>query len=232
MATLDLRGHGPEPVRRGDVDSVGQQEQDIADLVAALRTAKPFGRFLLGGHSIGGGLAIRYAAGREQPKPDGLVLVAPYIHRHSPAARRDSGGWAAPFIFRFAGIDMLQRIGIHVFDGLPVLRFEVPPTARDGTETPLYSWRLFTAVTPRANWRRDIARIDCPVLVLAAQQDSIFRSDGYRAVFADLPSAIVRIIPAIDHFQLVASDDVPREIADWLAEPRRLSADSNSPAPF
>lgn len=149
VATLDLRGHGPEPTRHGDVDRINQQEQDIADLLAALKAGKSFDRFLLGGHSIGGGLAIRYAAGDQQPKPAGLILIAPYIHRKSPVARPDSGGWATPFVTRFAGIDMLQRLGIHAFDGLPVLRFEVPPAARDGTETPLYSWRLFTSVTPR-----------------------------------------------------------------------------------
>ena len=87
VVTPDMRGHGSEPGRRGDVPSVDRQEQDIADLIAALRAERPYRHFLLGGHSIGAGLAIRYAAGQQQPKPDGMVLVAPYIHRKSPAAR-------------------------------------------------------------------------------------------------------------------------------------------------
>jgi pimeloyl-ACP methyl ester carboxylesterase len=134
-----------------------------------------------------------------------MILVAPYVHRNSPAARPNSGGWAGPFVTRFAGIEMLQRLGIHLLDRLPVLRFAVPQSARDGTETPLYSWRLFASVTPRLDWRGDVARIDCPLLVLAAEQDSIFRS-----------RATVEIIPAIDHFQLVTSDELPRRIAEWL----------------
>jgi pimeloyl-ACP methyl ester carboxylesterase len=217
VVTLDLRGHGPEPGRRGDVDAVDQQEQDIADLVAALEAEQTFGRFLLGGHSIGGGLAIRYAAAGQHPKPQGLVLIAPYVHRRSPAARPGSGGWATPFVTRFAGIEMLQRLGIHVFDRMPVLRFEIPPSARDGTETPLYSWRLFASVTPRPDWRAEIERISCPVLVLAAENDSIFRSAGYPEIFAHAPHATVDIIPDIDHFQLVVSDDLPRRISAWLA---------------
>jgi alpha-beta hydrolase superfamily lysophospholipase len=217
VATLDMRGHGPEPGRRGDVGWVDQQEQDIADLLAHLRGQGPLGRFFLAGHSMGGGLAIRYAAGREQPKPDGLVLLAPYIHRHSAAARPDSGGWATPFVTRFAGIDMLQRLGIHAFDGLPVLRFEIPAKAKDGTETPVYTWRMFASVTPRADWRSDIARIACPVLVLAAEHDPIFRSEGYAEVFGPSSGATVEIIPAIDHFQLAISDQAPRRIGTWLS---------------
>ena len=216
VVTPDMRGHGAEPGHRGDVEAVDRQEQDIADLIAVLRAQNPSGRFLLGGHSIGAGLAIRYAAGGEQPKPDGMVLIAPYIHRKSPAARPNSGGWATPFVPRFAGIEMLQRLGIHVFDRLPVLRFAVPPAARDGTETALYSWRLFASVTPRPDWRGDIRRIDCPVLVLAAERDSIFRSEGYREVFEPLARATVEIIPAIDHFQLVTSEELPRRVARWL----------------
>jgi alpha-beta hydrolase superfamily lysophospholipase len=216
IVTLDMRGHGPEPGRRGDVDGADQQEQDIADLIAHLKGQGPIGRFLLGGHSIGGGLAIRYAGGREQPRPDGLVLLAPYVHRNSPAARTDSGGWATPFLTRFAGIDMLQHIGVHAFDGLQVLRFEMPARAKDGTETPVYTWRMFASVTPRADWRSDIARIACPVLVLAAENDSIFRAEGYAEVFGSLSQATVETIPAIDHFQLAVSDQVPRRIGTWL----------------
>lgn len=216
VVTPDMRGHGAEPGRRGDIDAVDRQEQDIADLIATLRKDGQSGRFLLGGHSIGAGLAIRYVAGRERPRPDGMVLIAPYIHRKSPAARQNSGGWATPFVPRFAGIAMLQRFGIHAFDHLPVLRFAVPPAARDGTETTLYSWRLFASVTPRPDWRNDIHSIACPVLVMAAERDSIFRSEGYREVLEPLPHASVEIIPAIDHFQLVTSPEVPRRIARWL----------------
>ncbi|AWM03844.1 alpha/beta hydrolase [Bradyrhizobium amphicarpaeae] len=218
VVTPDMRGHGSEPGRRGDIEAVDRQEQDIADLIAVLRTQNSSGRFLLGGHSIGAGLAIRDAAGQEKPKPDGMVLIAPYIHRRSPAARPNSGGWATPFVPRFAGIEMLQRFGIHIFDGLPVLRFAVPPAARDGIETPLYSWRLFASVTPRPDWRDDIRRIDCPVLVLAAERDSIFRSEGYRTIFEPLARATVEVIPAIDHFQLVTSEEGPPRVARWLKE--------------
>ncbi|MDR2240245.1 MAG: alpha/beta hydrolase [Zoogloeaceae bacterium] len=221
VATPDMRGHGPEPVRRGDVDHMHQQEQDIADLYAALKRIRHFDRFLLGGHSSGGGMALRYAAGHEQPRPDGLMLVAPFIHRKSPAACPDSGGWATPCVPRFAGIEMLGRFGIRLFENRPVLRFAVPPEARDGNETPLYSWRMYKSMTLSDNWRKEIAGIQAPVLVVAAGKDVIFRSDGYKAVFKNLPRASVEILPGIDHFQLSTSDEALKRMEAWLRENRQ-----------
>lgn len=37
VAVPDLRGHGVSPERRGDVDHIGQLEEDLADLIDQLR---------------------------------------------------------------------------------------------------------------------------------------------------------------------------------------------------
>lgn len=231
VATLDMRGHGPEPGRRGDVDHVHQQEQDIADLWGALKKTHRFDHFFLGGHSIGGGLSIRYAAGNEQPKPDGLVLIAPFIHWKSPVARSGSGGWAIPCIPRFAGIEMLRRFSIHAFEKQPVLRFAISEAIKDGSETPLYSWRLYKSVTPRDKYNEDIARIKVPVLVIAAEKDSIFNSDGYKDVFKNLKQSSIKVIAGINHFQLSTADEVPKLIGVWLQ--MFLNREPNNPiSPF
>lgn len=216
VLTLDMRGHGPRAENRGDVAHVGQQEWDIADLIARLRAEKPTGRFLLGGHSMGGGLAIRYGAGTELPRPDRLILLAPYVDRNAPSSRTGTGGWATPFVTRFAGIEMLQRVGVHAFDGLTVLRFEMPPKARDGNETLHYSWRMLKSISPREDWKGDIARIASPVLVLAAENDPIFVPEGYREVFRPLKHAEVDVLPKVNHFELAISEETARRIADWL----------------
>lgn len=220
VATLDMRGHGALPVRRGDVDHVAQQEHDIADLAGTLGDQRRFGRFMIGGHSLGGGLAIRYAANPSLRRPDALLLVAPYIHRNAPSARPGSGGWAAANVKRFAGIEMLQRLGVHAFDHLPVLELAVAPSARDGTETPHYSWRLFASTTPRADWKADIAAIACPMLVVGAAKDVIFRSEGYTEVLAGKHNARVDILPDIGHFELATSPEVTRRAAAWMASLR------------
>jgi pimeloyl-ACP methyl ester carboxylesterase len=59
----DLRGHGPKPGRRGDIDYIGQFEDDLADLIAAKQRAGQ--NVVLAGHSSGGGLVTRFAGGAD-----------------------------------------------------------------------------------------------------------------------------------------------------------------------
>lgn len=113
---------------------------------------------------------------------------------------------------------MLHRFGVSAFDHLPVVEFAVSPSRRDGHETPLYSWRLFNSVVPRADWETDVARITAPVLVLGAENDVIFRSEGYAAAFKGNPKATVDIVPGVGHFELSLSDEAPGRFARWLAK--------------
>ncbi len=56
----DLRGSGSSG-RRGDVDYIGQLDDDLADLVAAIRLQHPHAKMTLVGFSGGGAFAIRIA---------------------------------------------------------------------------------------------------------------------------------------------------------------------------
>ncbi|MEZ5852040.1 MAG: alpha/beta fold hydrolase [Hyphomicrobiaceae bacterium] len=203
IVTLDMRGRGEKPIRRGDVNHVDQQEWDIADLVKPVSAEEPVQRFFVGEHSIGGGLALRYASGNEMLKPDAVILLPPYVSRKSPSSRQGSGGWAQPRVSRFAGIEMLHRVGIHAFDQLPVVEFAVSPSRRDGFETPHYSWRLFNSVIPRSDWRADIARISAPILVLGAEKDVILRSEGCAAAFYGSRNTTVEIVQTLGISSLV-----------------------------
>ena len=55
----DLRGHGHSSEPRGDIDYVDQFVDDLADLVAHVREQGEWERVVVGGHSMGGGLAVR-----------------------------------------------------------------------------------------------------------------------------------------------------------------------------
>ena len=81
----DLRGHGTAPGRRGDVDYIGQYEDDLADMITAV--AKPGQKVIMAGHSSGGGLVVRFAGGEHGDLLDGAVLMAPFLKHNAPTTR-------------------------------------------------------------------------------------------------------------------------------------------------
>jgi pimeloyl-ACP methyl ester carboxylesterase len=69
---FDLRGHGrSEPPKNGDYSIAGM----VGDVAAVVDTLK-LGRFVLVGHSLGGGVALAYAGANPQ-RVAGLLLVDP-----------------------------------------------------------------------------------------------------------------------------------------------------------
>ncbi|MCL1127536.1 alpha/beta hydrolase [Shewanella surugensis] len=58
----DLRGHGRSMLSKpGDIDYMGQYEDDLADLHFMLAKQYPDAELILVGHSSGGGLTVKYA---------------------------------------------------------------------------------------------------------------------------------------------------------------------------
>lgn len=59
VVTPDLRGYGPKTARLGDIDYIGQLEDDLGDLVQYMKAEFPhINRIVMAGHSAGGGTAI------------------------------------------------------------------------------------------------------------------------------------------------------------------------------
>src|SRR5262249_23247340 len=89
VVSLDLRGHGESGGRPGDVDRIGQYEEDVVDVMAALRRKDPARRLILSGHSMGGGIAMRVVARKDAPEVDGYLLFAPHLGEASPTTRNE-----------------------------------------------------------------------------------------------------------------------------------------------
>jgi pimeloyl-ACP methyl ester carboxylesterase len=214
----DLRGHGPDTATRGDIAYIGQLEDDIADLIKIER--QPGQKLVIGGHSSGGGLAVRYAGGAYGSTLDGAVLMAPYLRHDAPTTRAGSGGWAQPLTRRIIGLSMLNAVGITVLNGLTAIQFRFPPEVLDGPEgataTASYSFRLNTAYAPRRNYLADVANLP-PFLLIAGTEDEAFVATAYQPLMDPVNSnGRYALIEGQSHLGVINSERAVSQILEFL----------------
>ena len=215
---VDLRGHGASGGRRGDVDYIGQLEDDLADVVAAVRRERPDARIVLLGHSAGGGLLVRSAGGDRVPPGAGYILLAPYLGVEAPTTRADSGGWAKADMPRIVELATRAAMGDASGQEAIVLRFNVPPSEARPDQVLAYSYRMMMSYNPRREFARDLAAIRAPLLVIAGQRDESFYAERYEPTIAPHARATVTVLPGVTHLGLVVSGRAAEEIEAWLAK--------------
>ena len=172
----DLRGHFGADGRRGDVDYIGQYEDDLADLIANYGSDGQ--KVVMVGHSSGGGLVTRFANGKHAEMLDGAVLLAPFLKYNAPTMRENAGGWGRVLTRRMIGLSMLNNVGITLANEATVLEFNLPEGPLAKTMTAAYSYRLNTSYAPRADYLADIAALPKFQLIVGAD-DEAFRAQEY-----------------------------------------------------
>ncbi len=221
VITPDLRGHGVRPAARGDVSYIGQFEDDLADLISELGKTQPNQKIIMGGHSSGGGLAVRFAGGEYGKLASAYVLLAPYLKYNAPTTRVNSGGWARPLTRRIIGLSMLNQMGITGLNNLTAIEFNFPKSVLDGplgaTATSRYSYRLNTSFAPRDDFEADLKALTQPFLLIAGSNDEAFFADKYEPVIsANTASGTYSILPNQDHLGIVNDPRALDEIANWM----------------
>ena len=97
---LDRRGHGMSEGERGDVDYIGQLEDDLADIIQHYGTISHLPT-IVGGHSGGSMIVLRYLNKYGESAVDGLIIVAPAISRSHEAFRFDRPDSARDYRMRY-----------------------------------------------------------------------------------------------------------------------------------
>ncbi|HWU62965.1 MAG TPA: alpha/beta fold hydrolase [Ensifer sp.] len=218
VAVPDLRGHGPSPERRGDVAYIGQLEDDVAALARQL--LKPGQKLILAGHSSGGGFVIRFAGGKYGNMLSGAVLLSPYLSYKAPTMRENAGGWSEALVRRAIGLSILNGLGIHALDGLPVVTFHFPRAVLDGpqgkTATTAYSWRLNLSYAPRRDYLGDVAKLP-PFLLVVGRNDEAFRAEQFQPVLsAANPKGEYHVLDGVDHLGLINNQPSADLVRDYV----------------
>ncbi len=216
----DLRGHGAAPGRRGDVDYIGQFEDDLADLINA---SAPEGRsIIMGGHSSGGGLVIRFAGGTHGAMMDKAVLLAPFLKHNAPTMRPNSGSWTQALTRRIIGLSMLNALRIRALNHLTIIQFNMPRAVLEGplgdTATTAYSYRLNTSFAPRGDYLKDIAALP-PFLLVAGTADEAFDAARYEPTMAAVSSkGQYLLVGGVGHLDIVMADETLGAMQEFLGD--------------
>ncbi len=212
----NLRGHFQSGDTRGDVSYIGQLEDDIADLIGHLRERGHDGPVFLAGHSSGGGLALRFAGGQHRALVESYLLLAPAIPG-TPALAPGAGGWATLHWKRLVGLLFLNQFGVHRYDGLPIIAFNVPEALRDGSETLSYSHRLNLSYHPRRDLRGDLKGLAPGSLVIVGGRDEAVDAKPLaELVSRHAPAVEISVIEPLTHFGILRDAGVLANVQRWL----------------
>jgi alpha-beta hydrolase superfamily lysophospholipase len=213
--TLDMRGHG-DSGRRGDVDYIGQLEDDLEDFMTQFFRGRK--DVALVGFSSGGGFVLRFAAGSRRELFHRYVVLAPFIRYDHPTTRPDNGRHARASVLRIVAITLLDGPGQKYLGHLPVVAFGVPPETAPYL-TAAYSYRLWANFGMHRNYSADLKSITRPLTLLVGAKDELFDPQKYlKALAEDQPHAEIRIVPDVGHTTLATDPAGLAAIAEVLQD--------------
>lgn len=216
VITPDIRGHGRNLLKHPDIDHIGQLEEDIEDIVKYAKEHLNAEKIILGGHSSGGGLVLRYLGNKRLTKVDKAILIAPYLGYDAPTVKPNSGGWVTVGVKRWIGISMLNSIGINFYNKMPVLFFNRPESYNDSLQVDSYSYRMAVNFAPK-NYKEDISQTKTKTLVIVGKNDESFYSNKFKEVFSPAAGYIdVKIIDDATHLGIVKNDKAIDIIKNWI----------------
>ncbi|MGY0574621.1 alpha/beta hydrolase [Bradyrhizobium sp. RDM12] len=198
----DIRGHGGSG-RRGDIAYIGQLDDDLADFVAQLGQPKSGETRTLVGFSAGAGFSIRFAGGPYGALFDRYVLLSPTTFSNAPTLRPNAGGWINVAVPRIVVIAWLNRFGIRLFDGLPVISYAITPESAKSM-TASYSYRLLNNFGAGHQYETYLRNIQRPATIFVGDADEQVIADQYARLLQHLGVNIpVTVVPGMKHTDMI-----------------------------
>jgi 3-oxoadipate enol-lactonase len=191
--TPDLRGHGETPVGQAD----GTLSQ-VADDLLALLDALGLPKVCLLGHSMGGYIALNFAA-RYPQRLASLVLLASKIRADAPEKQKER-------------LDDAQKVlhgGVPVFAAALAGRLSRDPFLADQLRTrmqgnnPAGLSNILVAIANRPDQQALLPELEVPVLAIAGAEDQI-SAPAFALEAADLAARGHKlVIPGVGHMPML-----------------------------
>ena len=203
FVVLDLRGEGKSET--GNADHTLEQ---MADDVLGVLNQLGLEQVLLGGHSMGGYIALAFAE-RHPERLAGLALIATNAGRDSEEKKAQ----------RYADAEAILKHGSHVLANSMSPKLSFDPQIQE------YTRKLIAATDPQglANTQFAIAQrperlnvlaaLACPVLIAAGKEDQIIPAAAVQVMVKVNPEAHSVFIPGAGHMPMM---EAPRTLGALL----------------
>lgn len=202
VITPDLRGHGINPIKRGDIDYIGQLDDDLDDLIKFCIQKYQPEKLFVAGHSSGGGLALRLMGNKNRLQADGYILLAPYFS-HNAATTNNNSGWAEASLFKVILAHTLNSMGLNWLDHCITVKFNLPKNYQDGTETLFYSHALVTSFSP-IDYQKDLESTNKKTLIIIGEDDEAMNPKEYKKIIPSNSNHFkLNIMPNINHMNII-----------------------------
>ena len=218
VIAIDLRGHGESVGIPGDISRTNQYAEDLNEIIESIRLDKPNEKVILLGHSMGGGIILRHAETYPETKIDGYVLFAPNLGIASPTTSQQidlKNNFIKSHLSRGLGLKMLNELGIHQYDSLKVVFYNLPK------QMPIksYSYRSMNAIYPD-NLRHTLKTIKAPLITLIGSKDEAFISEEYPIVINAYSNGACFVIKNETHNGIRHNEEAMNNIREWSIKNR------------
>ncbi|WP_323741925.1 alpha/beta hydrolase [Salinibacillus xinjiangensis] len=218
--TPDLRGHGDYAARRGDIDYLGQHDDDLMELIDKIKSTHGDTKLIMGGHSAGGGTSLRMLTHKYDQYISGYLLLAPFVHFMAPIMKKSKGETESN-----NKAHMGTMIKLMIFNGFWMKKWNhqtVLSVNHIESDNPsklnFLSYRLFMSRLPR-NYKKSLRSIKKPTLVLVGDKDEEFEHTAYEPLFSKhTQGARVKTIDNATHDGLLSNADSFEAIKEWIAD--------------
>jgi alpha-beta hydrolase superfamily lysophospholipase len=216
VTAYDHRGHGLSDGLPGHVESFGEYDEDLAKLIRSVRSRSQTKSLFLIGHSMGGLIALRYAA-RKGETLTGAIISAPLIEVAVPVpahklmiarvGARMNPRWRLDNEINPANLSRDPEVG-RAYAADPLVNRKVSP-----------KWfaEATRAMQEAAEWA---PRITMPVLVMHGTDDKLASVAATQRMFERIESADKELViyPGFYHelFNEPEKQEVFERVTEWL----------------
>jgi len=240
VVLCDLRGHGSSEGTPGTCDYVGQLEDDISDIINWFEQENPL-PLILGGHSSGSVVCLRYIDKYGQDKLSGCYFIAPAISNTLEPLRFDEPNSKRSFLMNYwrkkpsyhpvpekslKHIPKMNNAKFLLALVLPFLRHRTVMTFPGSTKMAAlegrvlnYSFNLMASVSiPK--YSKAFRQINIPIAFICGELDEILHPDFLPTVAQwHLPPTLdkeVHMLARLNHMSVLSG--ATRVLPQWLAQ--------------